>query len=159
MASLSEAWEHANGRLQGVVEAGRRGELSMVAATTAGTDVAGPDLSVRIGIYSDWIVREFLELLGEPVEEDLTTEEMTVQLRDFVYRHNNGTALSWFWAGYELRRLEEVKPDRRARLAAATGELKVAMGPRLDGLTDTLIENAARQVLDAAEMSTTEEER
>lgn len=106
MATLGEAWQKVNGRMRGVIEAEQAGELAMAAATTAGTDVDGPDLSVRIGFYSDVVVGELLELLARlvPVAD---VEAGTVTLRDFVYRHNNGTALAWFWAGYELRRLQE----------------------------------------------------
>lgn len=107
MATLDEAWRKTNGRIQGVVEAGQEGVLAMVAATTAGTDVPGPDLTARIGLYSDSIVIAARELWEQEIGGPESTEAEWEAFRDFVYRHNNGTALSWFWAGYELRRLEE----------------------------------------------------
>lgn len=86
---LGEAFKRASGRLQGVIEAAKRGDLSYVPATTAGTDVDGPELADRIDAFT------------RSQAEDLGLDRGAV-------RALNGTALTWFWVGWEAGREEDL---------------------------------------------------
>src|SRR6185312_3003780 len=94
MGLVEHAGFRAEGRLQGIIESGAGGgsTLSMVAATTAGTDVDGPELTSEIGASTD----RALSMALPPLLEAFAGKVAADELRDTLYRHLNGAALMWF---------------------------------------------------------------
>lgn len=108
---LGEALDKAQGRLQGAIEAGKGGDLTLVPPTAAGSDLDGRELMAHIEGFSVATMRVVAQELTdwgyteEGGEVDLV--QLAVEIRALVQRHVNGTALCWFWSGYEGRRMQE----------------------------------------------------
>lgn len=98
MSLLGEAFDAADGRMAGIIEATEQegaGSTNAIPLTAAGTGLDGVELRDRIV--------EFVRAAAS--EEVLRGAEE--ELERSLVRSNHGSALCWFWAGYEARRLQE----------------------------------------------------